>query len=64
MHEANFHGDNLSHFAWVRWLIQEGQPIETMLKETAQEVDTLLDQFKEDLEAYSQCIKNNNRICI
>lgn len=64
LNEQGGMGDNDTQYYWVRRRILNGHSAESELKALAQEMDTLIYSFKEDLANLAQCIKNHHRLCI
>lgn len=63
MYEDQNHGKNDLQFRWERRAMMDGQSIEATLAQLALEVDLTFDSFHEDLEYYSQCIKQRDKLC-
>lgn len=63
MFEGQNNGNNRSDFSKSRRNIMNGQPIQEILERAAEEIELNYQMFKEDLENYSNCIKDYSSFC-
>lgn len=64
LNESQNVSGNSIHYVWLREKVLSDQPVENILGEMAQELDTLFDTFKQDLELYEQCMQSTRQYCV